>query len=70
MPDFTPIDAGAAHHAMMNAIEAAKSRRAKNPNASSADAFDPQAEQLKVLRDKILHQLPEFQEYLKSYPEN
>jgi hypothetical protein len=70
MADFTPIDAGAAHFAMLNATEAAKSRRAKNPNASSAEAFDRQAAQLKVLRDKILDQLPEkFAAHRKAYPD-
>lgn len=68
--DFNPIDAGAAHMAMLNALAAAKSRREKNPNASSAEAFDNQATQLKTLRDKILDLLPEqFHQHRLAYPD-
>lgn len=70
MADFTPVDVGAAHMAMVNAIEAAKSRRAKNPNASSAEAFDNQAARLRILRDKILDELPEpFHQHRLAYPD-
>jgi hypothetical protein len=70
MADFTPIDAGAAHRAMLNAIEAANSRRSKNPNAHSAESFDQQAAELKVLRDKILDKLPpQFHSHRLAYPD-
>jgi hypothetical protein len=59
MDDFTPIDAGAAEMARWNALAAAKSRREKNPNSGSAEAFENQAAQLLVLRNKILDRLPE-----------
>lgn len=67
---FNPIDAGAANTAMLNALAAANSRREKNPNASSAEAFESQAAQLRVLRDKILDRLPEeFHKHRLAYPD-
>lgn len=65
MDDFTPIDAHAVHHAMLNTREAAKKRRAKSP--SSADSFERQADELKIVRDKILDRLPP--DVHRSYPD-
>jgi hypothetical protein len=57
MAEFDVRDALAVHHAMLEAIAKAVERRERMP--SSAKAIEGQAEQLKIVRDKIVKQLPE-----------
>lgn len=67
MTEFTPSDANAVHAAMIRAKEEAANREDRMP--SSARAFDQTANDLKVVRDKILDRLPsEFHEHRKAYP--
>lgn len=63
--DFTRTDAHAVNHAMLNARATARERDDRMP--SSATAFDRQADDLKVVRDKILARLPE--EVHRNYPD-
>lgn len=63
--EFTPIDAHAVHAAMIEAAHQAKERKEKMP--TSATALESHAADLRVVRDKILAQLPEEQR--RAYPD-
>jgi hypothetical protein len=64
--DFTPVDAGVVHQAMTEAQAQAAERRS---GSSSEAALRQQAEQLKIVRDKILDRLaPEFHHHRAAYP--
>jgi hypothetical protein len=68
--DFTPIDAGVAHEAMIDMREAARKYEQRKPGCAQAQTFARKAADLKVLRDKILDRLPpQFHEHRKTYPD-
>lgn len=70
MKDFTPIDAGAAHTAMIDMREAARKYEERKPGCVQAQTFARNADQLRILRNKILDRLPEqFHEHRKAYPD-
>jgi len=70
MEDFTPLDAHAAHVAMIDMLEAARKYREKKPGSSVAESFARKAAELKVARNKILDRLPpQFHEHRKAYPD-
>lgn len=52
---FSAIDAQAVHHAMVTARHEASERRERMP--SSADALERQADELLIVRNKILGRL-------------
>jgi hypothetical protein len=68
MDDFTLIDVGAVHRAMVEALAQAEERRR---GSISQEALRQHAAQLKVVRDRILDRLPEqWHEYREiSYPD-
>jgi hypothetical protein len=65
MAEFTSIDAHAVHRAMNEAEHQAKERQERMP--SSALALETHAKELRVVRDKILAQLPA--EHRRAYPD-
>lgn len=68
MTEFTPIDVGVVNAARIDAKHEANERRERMP--SSAAALDQRAEQLLVVRNKLLDLLPEkFHEHRKAYPD-
>jgi hypothetical protein len=70
MEDFTPIDAGVAHEAMIDMREAARKYEERKPGCVQAQTFARKAAELKVLRNKILDRLPsEFHPHRKAYPD-
>jgi hypothetical protein len=69
MDDFTLIDAGAVHRAMVEALAQAEERRSLA--RARRRRLRQHAAQLKVVRDRILDRLPEqWHEYREiSYPD-
>lgn len=66
LADFNFVDAHAAHMAMLEARAQSEERKEKMPSSSLALAG--QAEQLRVLRDKILDRLtPKEQQSFPTY---